>query len=95
MPLAGPGRLEDVQPLSGEFQFIPGSHRLPEQLHYGVHKSHKGDHQEAYKVLQTTFRRDRARAETKTFMAKKGDVLIWHGDLMHEGRRFRTQPEHA
>ena len=23
--------------------------------------------------------------ETKTFVARKGDVLIWHGELMHGG----------
>ncbi len=87
MSLAGSWvALEDVQPLSGEFQFIPGSHRLPEQLHYGIHKSHKSDHHEAGKVLQTTLRMCEERGlETKTFMAKKGDVLIWHGDLMHGG----------
>lgn len=29
--------------------------------------------------------------ETKTFMAKKGDVLIWHGDLMHGGAPIQDQ----
>ena len=39
--------LEDVQPHSGEFQFVPGSHRVPELLHHGVTKGHNGD-MEAY-----------------------------------------------
>jgi phytanoyl-CoA hydroxylase len=87
MSLAGSWvALEDVQPLSGEFQFIPGSHRLPEQLHYGTEKSHHGDFEEAYKILMATRRMCEERGlETKNFMAKKGDVLIWHGDLMHGG----------
>jgi len=33
--------LEDVQPHSGEFQFIPGSHRLAELLHFGTDKATK------------------------------------------------------
>jgi phytanoyl-CoA hydroxylase len=81
--------LEDVQPLSGEFQFIPGSHRLPEQLHYGKEKGHHGDHDEYYKVLMNTLRLGEERGlETESFMAKKGDVLIWHGGLMHGGARI-------
>ncbi len=35
--------LEDVKPHSGEFQFVPGSHRVPELLHHGVTKGHNGD----------------------------------------------------
>jgi ectoine hydroxylase-related dioxygenase (phytanoyl-CoA dioxygenase family) len=78
--------LEDVQPLSGEFQFIPGSHRLPEQLNYGTDKAHHGDFVEYDKVLQRTLRLCEERGlKTETFMAKKGDVLIWHADLMHGG----------
>ena len=78
--------LEDVQPLSGEFQFVPGSHRLPELLHYGTDKAHHFDYDEFGKILSTTLRMCEERGlETKTFMAEKGDVLIWHGDLMHGG----------
>ncbi len=78
--------LEDVQPSSGAFQFIPGSHRLPELLHYGTDKGHSGDYEEYDRILKTTLRMCEERGlETQTFMAKKGDVLIWHGDLMHGG----------
>jgi phytanoyl-CoA hydroxylase len=78
--------LEDVQPFSGEFQYIPGSHRLPELLHYGTDKGHSGDMQEYGRILQKTLQMcDERGFETQTFMAKKGDVLIWHADLMHGG----------
>jgi ectoine hydroxylase-related dioxygenase (phytanoyl-CoA dioxygenase family) len=88
--------LEDVQSLSGEFQFIPGSHRLPELLHYGTDKGHHGDQQEYGNILQTTLHMCEERGlQTQTFMAKKGDVLIWHADLMHGGApiedRLRTR----
>lgn len=82
--------LEDVQPLSGEFQFIPGSHRLPELLHHGTDKGHNGDYEEYDKILQTTLAMCEDRGlETKTFMANKGDVLIWHADLMHGGAQIQ------
>jgi ectoine hydroxylase-related dioxygenase (phytanoyl-CoA dioxygenase family) len=78
--------LEDVQPQSGEFQFVPGSHRLPELLHYGTDKGHHGDYREYGTILETTLRMCEERGlKTETFMAKKGDVLIWHADLMHGG----------
>jgi ectoine hydroxylase-related dioxygenase (phytanoyl-CoA dioxygenase family) len=78
--------LEDVQPHSGEFQFIPGTHRLPELLHYGTDKGHQGDYEEYDRILKSTLRMGEERGlRTQTFMAKKGDVLIWHADLMHGG----------
>src|SRR6516165_2532159 len=78
--------LEDVQPKSGEFQFVPGSHRLPELLHYGTDKGHHGDYGEYNTILQTTLQMCEERGlKTEKFMAKKGDVLIWHADLMHGG----------
>ncbi len=82
--------LEDIQPESGEFQFIPGSHRLPEVLHYGTDKGHSGDYDEYGRILETTLSMCEERGlKTKTFIAKKGDVLIWHADLMHGGAPIR------
>ena len=52
----------------------------------GRTKVTNGDYQEYGKILETTLRMCEERGlETKTFMAKKGDVLIWHADLMHGG----------
>lgn len=78
--------LEDVRASSGEFQFIPGSHTLPELLHYGTEKGHNGDYTEYGRILNATLRMCEERGlKTERFMAKKGDVLIWHADLMHGG----------
>jgi phytanoyl-CoA hydroxylase len=81
--------LEDVKEGSGEFQFVPGSHALPEILNNGVSKGHNGDMGAYHQVLQSTLRECEARGlKTEYFMAKKGDVLIWHADLMHGGAKI-------
>jgi ectoine hydroxylase-related dioxygenase (phytanoyl-CoA dioxygenase family) len=78
--------LEDVQPHSGEFEFVPGSHLLPEVLNDGTYKGHNGDMIAYGKVLQRTREMCEERGlKTERFVAKKGDVLIWHADLMHGG----------
>lgn len=78
--------LEDVREGSGEFQYVPGSHRLPEVLNNGVSKAHNNDFGAYHAVLEAT--RQQCKAEnlpTEYFMARKGDVLIWAADLMHGG----------
>jgi ectoine hydroxylase-related dioxygenase (phytanoyl-CoA dioxygenase family) len=81
--------LEDVKPGSGEFQFVPGSHAVPETLNKGVSKGHGGDMSAYYDVLQATLRECDARGlRTEYFVARKGDVLIWHADLMHGGAKI-------
>jgi phytanoyl-CoA hydroxylase len=78
--------LEDVEPQSGEFQFVPGSHALPELLHHGTAKGHGGDMTEYGLILQSLQRMCIERGlRTERFAAKKGDLLIWHADLLHGG----------
>jgi phytanoyl-CoA hydroxylase len=78
--------LEDVADSSGEFEFIPGSHRLPESLHHGVSKAHYGDMTEYGRVLDSVSQQCGERGlKVDRFTARKGDVLVWHGDLMHGG----------
>ena len=78
--------LEDVQPGSGELQFVPRSHRVPEQLVNG-RKAHLGDMHAYHQSLEAL----KAECEERDygvqqFMAKKGDVLIWAADLLHGGK---------
>ncbi len=78
--------LEDVKPNSGEFWYVPGTHQLPEVLHRGVAKAHDGDMATYGQVLNRTHELSAERGlETQYFRAKKGDVLLWHADLMHGG----------
>ena len=84
--------LEDVQARSGEFIYVPGSHRAPECLHYGTDKAHGGNDEEYDKVLKSALQWSHEQGfKTETFMAKKGDVLIWHADLLHGGALIEDQ----
>jgi hypothetical protein len=89
--------LEDVKPGGGELMYFPESHRkLPEFLYGEAYKSVP----EAERALidrEVVAREDnrhgkniKAEAERldlkrELFMAKRGDVLLWHSDLAHGG----------
>jgi len=86
--------LEDVEPGSGPLFYYPGSHRLPyvmtEDLAgaegsalIAVDKGPMYDHKMAEVVAN-------AGIEPVEFMARKGDVLIWHANLIHGGRGIET-----
>jgi phytanoyl-CoA hydroxylase len=81
--------LEDVRPGSGELEFVPGSHSVPEYLHHNMSKGHNNDMAAYGGVLQQM---NAACAErgliTQRFEAKKGDILIWHADLLHGGAKI-------
>jgi len=78
--------LEDIKPGTGELIYYIGSHHAPEYLFGGANKwmeSHSDEHPRFLDSL------DEDAAQYKhtkgAFLAKKGDVLIWHGDLAHGG----------
>jgi ectoine hydroxylase-related dioxygenase (phytanoyl-CoA dioxygenase family) len=81
--------LEDVQPGSGELMYYRGSHRLPEYLFSGEHKHWNPErdgpaqHDEWSRLLNENA--ERLGMERQTFLARKGDVLIWSADLAHGG----------
>jgi phytanoyl-CoA hydroxylase len=81
--------LEDVRPGSGELMYAPGSHRYPD-FEFGGDKKHwvrETDGNEPHDRWSYLLR-ERAHAVpggVKTFLAKKGDILIWHADLAHGG----------
>lgn len=75
--------LEDVKPDSGPLELWPKSHQLPPfrwDTSYPYH--YKPDEQPLHEQFlmsqQHRFRNER-------FMAKKGDVLLWHSLLAHGG----------
>jgi ectoine hydroxylase-related dioxygenase (phytanoyl-CoA dioxygenase family) len=83
--------LEDVRPGSGELEFVPGSHSVPEHLHPGMSKGHNDDMGAYGQVLEQMKNHCAERGfTTERFAAKKGDVLIWHADLLHGGAKIEN-----
>jgi len=88
--------LENVRPGSGELQYIVGSHRLPE-FAFGGTRKHWNSQEDGIEAHEQWFKRilDESRRRnfpTRSFMAKRGDILIWHADLAHGGAPI-TNPE--
>jgi ectoine hydroxylase-related dioxygenase (phytanoyl-CoA dioxygenase family) len=81
--------LEDIYPGSGELTYLDGSHRLPEYLFSGKYKhwnaKRDGDdqHSEWHELIHRNA--ERMGLERRTFLPRKGDVLIWSADLAHGG----------
>ncbi|HLW33107.1 MAG TPA: phytanoyl-CoA dioxygenase family protein [Aequorivita sp.] len=84
--------LEDIDMENGPLFFHPGSHKLP----YIMNSQY--DHGGNRWLLGKTNKKNYAQAidkiikehhfETKTFTASKGDVLIWHANLLHGGTKI-------
>lgn len=82
--------LGDVHPDSGPFQYIPGSHRwhrlLQDEiaLHVNMKDPEWPKHTEDF-LTPLVEKRIADGAEVVTHLPKKGDVLIWHSRLYHQG----------
>ena len=81
--------LEDIQPGSGELCYYPGSHR---NIHYLFDEgktmwNREQDSQESNKSYAASLEQlcEQSGLEKETFLPKKGDVLIWHANLVHGG----------
>lgn len=81
--------LEDITLENGALHYYPGSHKLPYVLNraygndgskYKVGKKKYSDYEDHIEGLI-----DEHKLEKKVFLAKKGDVLIWHANLLHGG----------
>ena len=89
--------LEDVSQNAGELFYIPGSHTLEDFLYADRFKSiseatRSGCRaelltmQEAQHVKSLEPRAASHGMSSETFLARRGDVLIWHADLAHGGK---------
>ena len=82
---------EDIHPDSGPLVYYPGSHRLPYVFSNDVGISEQDFRQEGYKpyhdryepYIQALIRENGLTPHY--FHAGKGDVLIWHANLLHGG----------
>jgi ectoine hydroxylase-related dioxygenase (phytanoyl-CoA dioxygenase family) len=87
---------EDIHPDSGPLVFYPGSHRLPYVFSKDVGISEADFKKHGYSSYAEKYepyiRRlvEERRIEPHYFHAKRGDVLIWHANLIHGGSMRRN-----
>ncbi len=85
--------LDTVHPDSGPFQCVPGSHRWPvvtrEKIGNYVNLMDPlwPTHSEVVLEPLYTAEIDRRGAELFTYLPERGDCLIWHPRLVHQGSR--------
>jgi len=81
--------LEDIDHSNGPLFYLPGSHKLPyllnDKYEHGGGKLILGS--EAYEKYEAHLEKEikQTAFASKEFLAKKGDVLIWHANLLHGG----------
>ena len=81
--------LEDINEDNGPLFYYPGSHKLPYMMNkdfsHGGNKWLLGKNykKEYTKKIESVLQDNNF--EKKVFTAKKGDVLIWHANLLHGG----------
>lgn len=81
--------LEDVTHENGPLFYYPGSHRLPYLLNNDFNEGAtfltlgKKDYIDYEDVIEDLVKQKNY--PRKEFLAKKGDVLIWHANLVHGG----------
>jgi len=85
--------LGDIHPDSGPFQYVPGSHRWPqvtrELIGHHVNLADPSWPKHSEDILSPVFEaeiRERG-AEVVTHLPNRGDLLIWHGRLLHRGSK--------
>jgi phytanoyl-CoA hydroxylase len=88
--------LQDVEEGTGELQYYPGSHRFPDYLFSGEFKhwlpARDGRDQHIECLLGLNEEAERRGIKAESFLPKKGDALIWAGDLAHGGTKI-TKPD--
>lgn len=81
--------LEDIHEGSGELLIYPGSHKLPYIYNedYGNNSNTFWTDQSANKKYEAKIQSllDSSGLVGQKFLAKKGDVLLWHANLIHGG----------
>jgi hypothetical protein len=85
---------EDIVPESGPLVYYPGSHRLPvyppfaENYPQTMLKTCSAETMMAYHAHLDAVA---TRYERRTFLARKGDVLLWHAMIVHGGEKQRAE----
>jgi hypothetical protein len=84
--------LEDIKLESGPLHYYPGSHKLPYVMNadYGNVGTRFKIGEKNYSAYEDRIQEVLAenKLEKHVFLAKKGDVLIWHANLLHGGEKM-------
>lgn len=92
--------LEDINPDSGPFQYVPGSHRwhtlTRDKIGQVVDLSDPTWPKLSEDVLSPLVEAEmeKRQVEVVDYLPSKGDVLVWHGRLYHRGSRARLPGSH-
>lgn len=82
---------EDIEPDSGPLIYFPGSHKLPYLLSREIGIAPGEFKKHGYSLYHAKYEPQIAQIceqnglKPQTFMAKKGDTLFWHANLVHGG----------
>jgi hypothetical protein len=86
--------LEDIHPDSGPFQYVPGSHKWPQITQEKIFELLDGYRERDWPkvsedVLTPIFEQaiQYSEQEVVTYLPQRGDVLVWHGRLLHRGSK--------
>jgi len=98
--------LDDIHPDSGPFEYVPGSHRWPllrrervlaslTRREREIRDRKSGAHYWPMLAERVTTPAITAKIrgeghEVRSFLGRKGDVLVWHARLMHRGSPPRS-----
>lgn len=85
--------LDTIHPDSGPFQYVKGSHKWPQVTRDKILKAlapEERDHRWptfSERLLTPLFEQEieEREAEVVSHLPKRGDVLLWHGRLLHRG----------
>ena len=81
--------LQDVQPESGPLIYYPGSHRLPylSARSLGLDRNVVMEEQHPQRFFEPSWQQavNEHSFEKQQFLPKRGDLLIWHANLLHGG----------
>ncbi len=86
---------EDISTDSGPLEFYPGSHRLPYVFSHDLQISVDDMKNEGYATYRSRYEPlvqgmiAEHGLRPKYFEARKGDVLLWHANLLHGGSQRR------
>lgn len=87
--------LDDIHSDSGPFQYVPGSHRWPQVTHAKIMQALEPEERDhrwpkfSERILTPLFEEEIMKRGNNvvSHLPSRGDVLVWHGRLMHRGSR--------